>query len=98
MKILPYRVLRNRPGEFEETLASEGTVILEKNGEQIALVLDATKQTIESLVRLASQVKALAALSEFADSPGSEGSISYPRRKSERKSRLFGRLTGVSVL
>ena len=65
MKILPYRVLRNRPGEFEETLASEGTVILEKNGEQIALVLDATKQTIESLVRLASQVKALAALSEI---------------------------------
>ena len=65
MKILPYRVLRNRPGEFEETFASEGTVILEKNGEQIALVLDATKQTIESLVRLASQVKALAALSEI---------------------------------
>ena len=67
MKILPYRVLRNEPGKFEETLSREGSVILDKNGEHLALVLDAAKESLESLIKLTSQIRAQLALTEIRE-------------------------------
>jgi len=73
MKILPYRVLRNEPGKFEETLSREGSVILDKNGEHLALVLDAAKESLESLIKLTSQIRAQLALTEIRESARERG-------------------------
>jgi hypothetical protein len=73
MKILPYRVLRNEPGKFEETLSREGSVILDKNGEHLALVLDVAKESLESLIKLTSQIRAQLALTEIRESARERG-------------------------
>jgi hypothetical protein len=68
MKILPYRVLRNEPGKFEKTLSREGSVILEKNGEHLALVLSVARESLETLIRITSQVRAQLAIAELRES------------------------------
>lgn len=68
MKTLSYRVIRNQPGEFEEVLSREGSVILNKNGQPLALVLDAASESIETLIRLASQIRAQLAVSNMRTS------------------------------
>lgn len=73
MTILPYRVIRNEPGKFEETLSREGTVILNKNGQPLALVIDATSESMDSLLRLASQVRAQLAVMQMRASARERG-------------------------
>lgn len=65
MKTLSYRVIRNQPGKFEEILSREGSVILNKNGQPFALVLDAASESLESLLRLASQIRAQLAVADM---------------------------------
>jgi hypothetical protein len=65
MKTLSFRVIRNQPGKFEEVLSREGSVILNKNGQPLALVLDAASESLESLLRLASQIRAQLAVSDM---------------------------------
>jgi len=73
MKILPFRVIRNEPGKFEETLSREGTVILNKNGQPLALVLDAASESVDSLLRLASQMRAQRAVARMRASARERG-------------------------
>ena len=65
MEVIPYRIIRNEPGKFEEILSREGTIILNKNGEPFAIVLDAAHESLESLLRLVSQVRAQMAMAEM---------------------------------
>lgn len=65
MKTISYRVIRNQPGKFEEILSREGSVILNKNGRPFALVLDAASESLESLLRLASQIRAQLAVADM---------------------------------
>ena len=65
METISYRVIRNEPGKFEELLAREGTLILNKNGEPFAIVLDAASESLESVLRLVSQVRAQMAVAEM---------------------------------
>ncbi len=73
MVTLPYRVIRNEPGKLEETLAREGIVVVNKNGEPFALMLDAESRSLESVLRIASQVRALIAVSEMRASARERG-------------------------
>jgi len=73
MKTLSYRVIRNEPGKFEEILSREGTVILNKNGQPLALVLDATSESLESLLLLASQIRAQLSVAEMRASARERG-------------------------
>jgi len=73
MATLPYRVIRNQPGKLEETLARDGIVILNKNGEPFALMLDAESRSLDSLLRIASQVRAMIAVSEMRASARERG-------------------------
>ncbi len=65
MEAISYRMIRNEPGKFEETLRRAGTIILNKNGEPFAIVLDAANESLESLVRVVSQVRAQIAVAEI---------------------------------
>jgi len=65
METISYRVIRNEPGKFEELLAREGTLILNKNGEPFAIVLDAASESLETVLRLVSQVRAQLAVAEM---------------------------------
>jgi len=65
METISYRVIRNEPGKFEELLAREGTLILNKNGEPFAIILDAASESLESVLRLVSQVRAQMAVAEM---------------------------------
>jgi hypothetical protein len=65
METISYRVIRNEPGEFEELLAREGTLILNKNGEPFAIILDAASESLETMLRLVSQVRAQMAVAEM---------------------------------
>jgi len=65
METISYRVIRNEPGKFEELLAREGTLILNKNGEPFAIILDAASESLESVLRLVSQVRAQLAVAEM---------------------------------
>ena len=73
MVTIPYRVIRNAPNKLEEALAREGIVIVSKNGEPFALMLDAESRSLESLLRIASQVRALIAVSEMRSSARERG-------------------------
>ena len=73
MVTIPYRVIRNAPNKLEEALAREGIVIVSKNGEPFALMLDAKSRSLESLLRIASQVRALLAVSEMRSSARERG-------------------------
>jgi hypothetical protein len=68
MATLPYRILRNEPGKLEESLARDGIVILNKNGEPFAVMLDAQSRSLDDLVRLASQMRAMLSVSEMRGS------------------------------
>ena len=67
MEAISYRIIRNEPGKFEEILRRAGTIILNKNGEPFAIVLDAANEPLESLVRVVSQVRAQISVAEMRD-------------------------------
>ena len=73
METLSYRVIRNEPGKLEEALAREGIVIVNKNGQPFALMLDAASRSLESLLRLASQLRAQLAVTEMRASARDRG-------------------------
>jgi hypothetical protein len=73
MEILPYRIIRNEPGRFEELLSREGIVMLNKGGRPFAIILDATSESFEDTLRLVSQVRAQIAVSEMRASAGERG-------------------------
>jgi len=82
MEALAYRVLRNEPGKFEELLARQGTVILNKEGKPFALAVDVSESNLEETVRLVTQIRAQIAVSQM--------------RQSARTRRLAG-MTQVQV-
>src|SRR3989304_3063221 len=73
METLSFRVLRNDPGKFEEILLRQKAVVLNKNGEPFALVLDLAAESLESAIRIASQVRAQLALSELRETARKRG-------------------------
>jgi hypothetical protein len=73
MEILPYRIIRNEPGRFEELLSKEGIVMLNKSGRPFAIILDATTESLDETLRLVSQVRAQIAVSEMRASAGERG-------------------------
>ncbi len=73
MKEVSYRILRNQPGKFEQLLAREGTVILNKNGKPFAVVLDVGSESMESTLRLVTQVRAQMAVADMRSSARERG-------------------------
>ena len=58
MEFVPYRLLRNQPGELRKKLEEKGELIVTVDGEPMALMLQVPKGSLEDLVLLVSQVRA----------------------------------------
>jgi len=58
MEFVPYRLLRNQPGELRKKLEEKGELIVTVDGEPMALMLQIPKGSLEDLVLLVSQVRA----------------------------------------
>jgi DNA-binding MurR/RpiR family transcriptional regulator len=58
MEFVPYRLLRNQPGELRKKLQEKGELIVTVDGEPMALMLQIPKGSLEDLVLLVSQVRA----------------------------------------
>ena len=65
MEAMSVRVLRNQPGRFEEALARDRTVILNKDGRPFAVAIDVTEATLEQTVRLVTQLRAQLAVANM---------------------------------
>ena len=65
MEALPVRVLRNEPGKFEELLARDGTVILNRDGKPFAIAIDVADASLGETVRLATQLRAQLAVTSM---------------------------------
>jgi multidrug resistance efflux pump len=73
MEAVTYRLLRNEPGKFEELLARQGTVILNKEGKPFALAVDIAEASLEDTVRLVTQIRAQIAISQMRLAARSRG-------------------------
>jgi hypothetical protein len=62
---LSMRDLRNEPGKVERVLTEERVVILNKNHQPLAIMLDVSAQSLETVVKLMSQIRALQAVNEM---------------------------------
>ena len=63
MQFVPYRLLRNAPGELRRKLEKEGPLIVTSNGEPFALMLEVKPDEVEEVFRLMTQLRAQLALS-----------------------------------
>lgn len=63
MEFVPYRLLRNQPGDLRKRLEEKGELVVTVDGEPLAVMLKIPEGSLEDLVLLVSQVKAQLALS-----------------------------------
>jgi len=73
MVALSIRDLRNEPGKVERVLTEERVVILNKNRQPLAIMLDVSTQSIETVVKLTSQIRALQAVTEMRSAARAQG-------------------------
>lgn len=73
MEALSVRVLRNRPGEFEEILARERTVIINKDGKPLAIAIHVAEATLDETVRLVTQLRAQLAVANMRSQAQARG-------------------------
>jgi hypothetical protein len=58
MEFVPYRLLRNQPGELRKRLEEQGELVVTVNGEPLAVMLQIPKGSPEDFVILVAQVRA----------------------------------------
>jgi hypothetical protein len=73
MVALSMRDLRNEPGKVERVLTEERVVILNKNRQPLAIMLDVSTQSLETVVKLVSQVRALQAVTDMRSAARARG-------------------------
>jgi len=73
MVALSLRDLRNEPGKVERILIEERVVILNKNRQPLAIMFDVTTQSLETVVKLMSQIRALQAVTEMRSAARARG-------------------------
>lgn len=76
MQLVPYRTLRNQPGELRRLLATEGGLVITANNEPFAVMLDITPDQLEEAVELIRRLRAQRAVSAMrreAQSSGTAG-------------------------
>lgn len=67
MEFVPYRLLRNEPGELRKRLAQQGQLVLTSEGKPLALMLSLDPDRLEEIVMLVSRLRAQLAVSEMRE-------------------------------
>jgi len=63
MQFVPYRILRNQPGQLRQRLAEEGELVITSNGEPFAVMLNVEPEEVEQVPYLIAQLRAQQAVS-----------------------------------
>ena len=78
MQFIPYRMLRNEPGKLSEQLKSEGQLVVTRNGEPFALLVDIDPGGLDEILTLISRLRAQQALSALRAEARQRGLDSLP--------------------
>ena len=73
MQLIPYRMLRNQPGEVRRLLEQEGELVVTSNNEPFALLLDIEPDGLEDVLLLASRIRAQRAVSAIREKARERG-------------------------
>lgn len=73
MEFVPYRLLRNHPGELRKKLEEKGELVVTVDGEPLALLIRIPKGSLENLVLLLSQVRAQLAVATIREQARKRG-------------------------
>ena len=65
MDFVPYRLLRNQPGQVRERLAERGQLVITNEGQPIALMVSVDSSHLEELVVLLGRVRAQLSVSQM---------------------------------
>jgi len=65
MDFVPYRLLRNQPGQVRERLAEHGQLVITNEGQPIALMVSVDNFQLEELVVLLARVRAQLSVSKM---------------------------------
>ncbi|MGA2820531.1 MAG: prevent-host-death protein [Anaerolineales bacterium] len=67
MEFVPYRLLRNQPGELRKRLTQEGQLVITLEGKPLALMVSVDPGRLDELVQLVSRLRAQLAVSEMRE-------------------------------
>ena len=73
MQLVPYRMLRNEPGEVRRLLEQEGELIVTSNNRPIAVMLGVEEEALEETLLLIGRVRAQKALSDIRRKARADG-------------------------
>ena len=87
MDFVPYRLLRNQPGQVRERLAEHGQLVITNEGQPIALMVSVDSSHLEELVVLMARVRAQLSVSQMRRDARTRGLDQLDPREIEREIR-----------
>jgi hypothetical protein len=73
MQFVPYRMIRNQPGDLRQKLKDEGAFVVTANNEPFALMVNVEADQLEEALYLAAQIRAQQAVSALREGARKEG-------------------------
>ena len=73
MEFVPYRMIRNQPGDLRQKLQREGAFVVTNKNNPFALMVNIEPDQIEEVLYLAAQIRAQQAASALRDGARKEG-------------------------
>jgi len=87
MDFVPYRLLRNQPGQGRERLAEHGQLVITNDGQPIALMVSVDSAHLEELVVLMARVRAQLSVSQMRRQAHARGLDQLDEREIGREIR-----------
>jgi antitoxin (DNA-binding transcriptional repressor) of toxin-antitoxin stability system len=87
MDFVPYRLLRNQPGQVRERLAEHGQLVITNEGQPIALMVSVDSSHLEELVVLLARVRAQLSVSQMRRDARTRGLDQLDEREIQREIR-----------
>lgn len=73
MRTIPYRMLRDRPGEVRRLLAKEGELVLTSDNRPFAIMLAAGPDDVDELLRLIGRLRLQRSIAALRDEARRKG-------------------------
>ncbi len=91
MEFVPYRLLRNEPGELRKRLAQEGQLVITSEGKPLALMISVDPERFDELALLVSRLRAQLAVSQMREVSRRQGLNQLNPREVEAQVRAVRR-------
>ena len=63
MQFVPYRMLRNQPGQLSKKLLNDGQIVVTKGGQPFAVMINVKEGELDDILALLSRLRAQSAVS-----------------------------------